>query len=87
MSEPTNTTTMSHEDAIARIAELERKLAASASSGGIKVSAKGGVSVYGLGRWPVTLYQSQWATLLGKAEAIKAFIAAHVSELATKADD
>jgi len=87
MSEPMTTTTMSHEDALARIAELERKLSATASSGGIKVSAKGGVSVYGLGRWPVTLYQSQWTTLLGKADAIKAFIAAHVSELAVKADD
>lgn len=89
MNTPTTTTPapMSHDEALARIAELERKLEASKSTGGIKVSAKGGVSVYGLGRWPVTLYQSQWATLLGKAEAIKAFIAAHASELAVKADD
>jgi hypothetical protein len=40
----------------------------------MKVSEKGGVSVYGLGRFPVTLYQEQWLKLLGLADEIKQFI-------------
>ena len=50
----------------------------------IKVSEKGGVSVYGLGRFPVTLYKEQWAKLLDLADDIRAFIAAHEGELKTK---
>jgi hypothetical protein len=41
----------------------------------LKVSQKGAVSVYGLGRFPVTLYKEQWEKLLATAESIKAFIA------------
>lgn len=51
---------------------------------GIKVSEKGAVSVYGLGRFPVTLYKEQWLKLLDMADGIRAFIAAHDSELKTK---
>jgi hypothetical protein len=40
----------------------------------LKVSEKGGVSVYGLGRFPVTLYKEQWARLLDYADAIKSFL-------------
>jgi len=40
----------------------------------VRVSEKGGVSVYGLGRFPVTLYKEQWDKLLAAAEQIKAFI-------------
>jgi hypothetical protein len=40
----------------------------------VRVSEKGGVSVYGLGRFPVTLYKEQWEKLLAAAEQIKAFI-------------
>ena len=40
----------------------------------LKVSEKGAVSVYGLGRFPVTLYKEQWAKLLGMSEQIKEFI-------------
>jgi len=40
----------------------------------LKVSEKGGVSVYGLGRFPVTLYKEQWARLLDYADAIKLFL-------------
>ena len=40
----------------------------------LKVSEKGGVSLYGLGRFPVTLYQEQWLKLLGLADEIKQFI-------------
>lgn len=52
----------------------------------MKVSSKGGVSVYGLGRFPVTLYQSQWETLLSHAGDIKGFIEANKSSLKTKDD-
>ena len=50
----------------------------------MRVSEKGGVSVYGLGRFPVTLYKEQWLKLLAMADEIRAFIAAHDSELKTK---
>lgn len=73
-------------------AELERlrkenaSLKKGASRGvSMKVSEKGGLSVYGLGRFPVTLYKEQWLKLLDLAEEIRAFIAAHDSELKTKA--
>jgi hypothetical protein len=49
-----------------------------------KVSEKGAVSVYGLGRFPVTLYQEQWQKLLGLSEDIKAFIEENKSKLKTK---
>jgi len=47
----------------------------------IKVSEKGAVSVYGLGRFPVTLYKEQWLKLLGMAEEIRQFIAENDSRL------
>jgi len=47
----------------------------------MKVSEKGGLSVYGLGRFPVTLYQEQWLKLLDLADQIRAFIREHQSEL------
>jgi hypothetical protein len=50
----------------------------------IKVSEKGGVSVYGLGRFPVTLYKEQWTKLLDMAEEIRAFLRDHDAELKTK---
>ena len=50
----------------------------------MKVSEKGGVSIYGLGRFPVTLYKEQWAKLLDMADEIRAFIKAHDSELKAK---
>jgi hypothetical protein len=50
----------------------------------LKVSEKGGVSVYGLGRFPVTLYKEQWAKLLDMADEIRAFIKAHDKELKAK---
>ena len=40
----------------------------------LKVSEKGGLSVYGLGRFPVTLYREQWEKLLGMADQIREFI-------------
>ena len=50
----------------------------------LKVSEKGGVSVYGLGRFPVTLYKEQWWKLLEMADDIWAFITEHEAELKTK---
>src|SRR5688572_30167202 len=49
-----------------------------------KVSEKGAVSVYGLGRFPVTLYQEQWEKLLREAEGIRAFISANKDRLKAK---
>jgi hypothetical protein len=54
------------------------------TEGGLRVSAKGAVSKYGLGRFPVTLYASQWLEVLGEANAIRAFITTHRSELKFK---
>jgi hypothetical protein len=51
---------------------------------GIKVSEKGAVSVYGLGRFPVTLYKEQWLKLLGMADDIKKFILENESRLRVK---
>ncbi len=50
----------------------------------MRVSEKGGLSVYGLGRFPVTLYKEQWLRLLGMADDIRAFITDHDAELKTK---
>ncbi len=50
----------------------------------LKVSEKGGLSVYGLGRFPITLYQEQWLKLLDLATEIRDFIAAHKGELKKK---
>ncbi|MFN2427943.1 MAG: hypothetical protein ABR587_16020 [Candidatus Binatia bacterium] len=50
----------------------------------LKVSEKGGLSVYGMGRFPVTLYVEQWETLLGRADEIRAFIEANRGSLKKK---
>lgn len=50
----------------------------------LRVSEKGGVSVYGLGRFPVTLYQEQWEKLLARADDIRAFIAENRDRLKKK---
>jgi hypothetical protein len=50
----------------------------------MKVSEKGALSVYGMGRFPVTLYKEQWLKLLDMADDIRAFIAAHSAELKAK---
>jgi hypothetical protein len=52
----------------------------------LKVSEKGGVSVYGLGRFPVTLYKEQWSKVLAMADEIRAFIKEHDGELKAKPD-
>ena len=50
----------------------------------MKVSAKGGLSVYGMGRFPITLYKEQWLKLLDMSDDIRAFIAANVGTLKAK---
>jgi hypothetical protein len=72
-------------------AELERlkkeneSLKKNASRGiSLKVSEKGGLSVYGLGRFPVTLYKEQWTKLLGLSDEIRTFLREHDAELKTK---
>ena len=52
----------------------------------MKVSEKGAVSVYGLGRFPVTLYAEQWTKLLATAKAIESFIEVNHAKLPTKAE-
>lgn len=65
-------------------AENERLKKGSHSKLAMKVSEKGAVSVYGMGRFPVTLYKEQWLKLLGMADEIKAFIEANNDSLKSK---
>ena len=50
----------------------------------MKVSEKGGLSVYGMGRFPITLYKEQWLKLMDMSDAMRAFIAANDAVLKTK---
>jgi hypothetical protein len=65
-------------------AENEALKAGTTRGVSLRVSEKGGVSVYGLGRFPVTLYKEQWLRLLDMADEIRAFIRDHDAELKTK---
>jgi len=72
-------------------AELERLRAENArlknkGAGGLslKVSEKGAVSLYGMGRFPVTLYKEQWLRILASAPEIETFIRENDSKLKTK---
>jgi hypothetical protein len=67
-------------------AENERLKGQRGRATGLKVSEKGGVSVYGLGRFPVTLYKEQWKKLLDMADEIRAFIKENDARLKTKAE-
>jgi hypothetical protein len=51
----------------------------------MKVSDKGALSIYGMGRFPVTLYKEQWLKLLNMSDEIRAFIAANEAQLKSKA--
>jgi hypothetical protein len=79
MSEP------SYDELKAKIAELEKQVQGR-KRGAIdfKVSEKGGVSMYGLGRFPVTLYYEQWVRLLDHAEQIREFLEQNKSRLKMK---
>jgi len=72
-------------------AELERLRAENAAlkdrtkrGVSLKVSEKGGVSVYGLGRFPITFYKEQWVKLLDMADDIRAFIKENEGKLKVK---
>ena len=79
---------MSDQDLKAELERLRREneaLKKGASSGiRMKVSEKGALSVYGMGRFPVTLYKEQWIRLLDMAAEIRAFIAANETKLKAK---
>ena len=73
------------EELLARIAELEKQ-SGSKKSGKLefRVGEKGGVSVYGLGRFPVTLYYEQWIRLLDAAGDLRPFLEGNKSRLKLK---
>jgi hypothetical protein len=75
--------TLTPEQMAARIAELEGRLATSGTLS-FKVSEKGAVSVYGLGRFPVTLYFEQWHKLLAQADELRTFLEANKAKLKLK---
>ena len=79
MTEPT------YEELKARLEQLE-KTQGTRRSGSLefKVGEKGGVSVYGLGRFPVTLYYEQWNRLLDSAERLREFLEENKSRLKLK---
>jgi ribosome-interacting GTPase 1 len=80
MSEPT------YEELKARLSQLEKQVETKKRSGAMefRVSEKGGVSVYGLGRFPVTLYYEQWNRLLAAADELKVFLEENKSKLKMK---
>jgi len=79
---------LADEDVQAELARLRAENEAlkqkRSSSVSMKVSEKGAVSVYGLGRFPVTLYQEQWTKLLSLADDIKHFIEDNKGKLKVK---
>jgi len=83
-----NGTAMADDDMKAELERLRNENAAlkkgSTPAARMKVSEKGALSVYGMGRFPVTLYKEQWLRLLNMADEIRAFIAANDSQLKAK---
>jgi hypothetical protein len=75
---------MSRDELLALVGQLK---AAKQTRLTMKVSKAGAVSIYGMGRWPTTLYRGQWERILENAEELKAFIEAHASLLSTGKDD
>ena len=79
---------MSDEELKAELERLRNENAAlkkgAATGISMKVSEKGGLSVYGMGRFPVTLYKEQWLKLLDMSDDIRTFIAANEGQLKTK---
>jgi hypothetical protein len=77
---------MTNAELLAEIARLQAANAKLATKRNftLKVGAKGGVSVYGLSRFPVTLYKGQWETLIKHIDEVKSFLVAHDAELSVK---
>ena len=79
MSEP------SYDELKAKLAQLEKQVATKRSGNlDFRVSEKGAVSVYGMGRFPTTLYYEQWMRLLERADDLKAFMEENKSRLKLK---
>jgi len=80
MTEPT------YEELKARLQQLEKQVETKKRSGAMefRVSEKGGVSVYGLGRFPVTLYYEQWTRLLDASEELRKFLEENKEKLKLK---
>ena len=75
----------SYDELKARLAELEQQVAKRRTGNlEFRVSEKGGVSVYGLGRFPVTLYYEQWMRLLDASEQLRSFIDENKAKLKLK---
>ena len=75
----------SYEELKARVAELEKRTEGRKPGElEFRVGEKGGVSVYGLGRFPVTLYYEQWTRLLDAADELRAFLEKNKSRLKLK---
>jgi hypothetical protein len=75
----------SREELLARIAELEKQTGGRKKGAlEFRVGEKGGVSVYGLGRFPVTLYYEQWIRLLDSADDLREFLEENKSRLKLK---
>jgi hypothetical protein len=79
---------MSDDDLKAELERLRKENAAlkkgAATGITLKVSEKGALSIYGMGRFPVTLYKEQWLKLLAMSDDIQAFIVANEGRLKTK---
>ena len=73
----------SYDELKAKLAALESKQQGGGSMS-FKIGDKGGVSVYGIGRFPVTLYYEQWIKLLDKAQELREFLEANKSKLKLK---
>ena len=73
-----------YEELKARVAELEKKTDRRTGDLEFRVGEKGGVSVYGLGRFPVTLYYEQWIRLLEAAARLREFLETNKSRLKLK---
>jgi hypothetical protein len=78
MAEPT------YDELKAKLAELEKQSGRRTGALEFRVGEKGGVSVYGLGRFPVTLYYEQWNRLLDQTEALRSFLEENKSRLKLK---
>ena len=78
MAEPT------YDELKAKLAQLEKQSGPRTKAIEFRVGEKGGVSVYGLGRFPVTLYYEQWIRLLDQTDALRSFLEENKGRLKLK---